>query len=106
MIKQSKGEFKDQKALRTKLSLFAFGIQDKRTHNYITHYLSRLFDDPKLLVWRTVKAVLEIDRTDSQRPQLEYMQFFDIVIPVVASRSLKRRIEIYQFNCDVKVFDP
>ena len=34
------------------------------------------------------------------------MQFFDIVIPVVASRLLKRRIEIYQLNCDVEVFDP
>ena len=49
MIKQSNGEFKDQKALRTKLSLLAYGIQDKRTHNYITHYLSRFFDEPKLL---------------------------------------------------------
>ena len=33
------------------------------------------------------------------------MQFFDIVIPVIASRLLKRRIEIYQLNCDVEVFD-
>jgi len=100
MIKQSNGEFK--KALRTKLSLFAFGIQDKRTHNYITHYLSRFFDEPKLLIWRTVKAFSKL--TELIREDRNWNMQFSTLLFQLSHQDLKRRIEIYQLTIATSKF--
>ena len=108
ILKQSGNDFKDQQDLRKKLSISAYGINDKRTHNYIQFHLSQFFDEPKLLNSQGLPDDSEFTRmTKLIREDRNWnMQFFDIVIPIVASRLLKKSIEIYQLNSDVERFDP